>query len=221
MAFTTHLSAGGCRRWVWRCTNAITSPARSRRRSTTSRPKLLAEKPLGDHSVALDRYSRQPLLILKILPIAGRQFFSRCGLGADRRTYTLAAQELQQLGHLVALKTSGLSANALMSTPNAVLVPPDMRFAEIGQHYTVLREPTVERQCVSCFDVNDARRVLLVDHVTNEPKWLASGPAARPMSAVALSWVRSMKFSMRAEVPRKEDRYVQRIEHQCPADQLN
>src|SRR6266446_8076616 len=34
MAFTTHLSAGGCRRWVWRCTNAITSPARSWRRST-------------------------------------------------------------------------------------------------------------------------------------------------------------------------------------------
>src|SRR3984893_18777761 len=39
----------------------------------------------------------------------------------------------------------------------------DVHFAEISQHYTAFREPTVERQRVPYFDVNDARRVLLVD----------------------------------------------------------
>ena len=119
------------------------------------------EKPPGDRSVALDRCGRQPLLILKMLPVAGRQIVSRCGLDTGRRAYTVTAQELQQLRHLVPLTTSGLGANGLVSTPTAGLVPLDVHFAEISQHYTALREPTVERQCVPYFDVNDARRVLL------------------------------------------------------------
>jgi hypothetical protein len=65
---------------------------------------------------------------------------------------------------------------------------------------------------VYCWSIND---------VTNGPRWLASEPAARSTSAAALSYVRSMMFSLRAEVPGKEDRYVQRVEHQRAADQLN
>jgi hypothetical protein len=38
----------------------------------------------------------------------------------------------------------GLGANASVSTTTAVLVALDMRFAEINQHNTALREPTVE-----------------------------------------------------------------------------
>src|ERR1700746_3750698 len=97
-----------------------------------------------------------------MLPIAGRQIVSRCGLDTGRRAYTVTAQELQQLRHLVPLTTSGLGADAL-STPTAVLVPLDVHFAEISQHNTALGEPTVERQCVPYFDVNDAHSVLLVD----------------------------------------------------------
>ena len=99
-------------------------------------------------------HSRQPLLILKMLPIAGRQIVNRCGLDAGRRAYTVTAQELQQLPHLVAFTTSGLGANALVSTPTAVRIPLDVHFAEISQHYTALRETTVERQCLAYFDVN-------------------------------------------------------------------
>jgi hypothetical protein len=77
--------------------------------------------------------------------------------------YTVTAQELQQLRPLAPLTTQGFGANALVSTPTAVLISLNVHFAEISQQYTVLREPTVERQCVPYFDVNDARRVLLVD----------------------------------------------------------
>jgi hypothetical protein len=44
----------------------------------------------------------------------------------------VTAQELQQLRHLVPLTTSGLGADALVSTPTAVLVPLDVHFAEIS-----------------------------------------------------------------------------------------
>jgi hypothetical protein len=49
-----------------------------------------------------------------------------------------------------------------------VLVTLDMHIADISQHHTALPEPAVKRQCVSCFDVNDARSVLLVDQRTNK-----------------------------------------------------
>src|ERR1700730_1121827 len=34
---------------------------------------------------------------------------------------------------------------------------------KISQHHTTLRDPTVECQCVRYFDIDDARRVLLID----------------------------------------------------------
>jgi hypothetical protein len=40
--------------------------------------------------------------------------------------------------------------------------------AEISQHHIVLREPTVERQRVLCFDVNDAGSELLSDQRTDK-----------------------------------------------------
>jgi hypothetical protein len=102
-------------------------------------------------------------MILKMLGISGRQIVSRCGLDMGRRTYTVTAQELQQVHHLVSFTTTGLGANALVSTPPTALVPLDVHFAEISQHYAVLRKPTIECHRVPYFDVNDARCVLLVD----------------------------------------------------------
>ena len=92
-----------------------------------------------------------------------------------------------------------------------------------AKHHTALREPTVKRQCVPCFDVNDARRVLLIDQRTDkrDQDGSASGPAARPTRAAALSYVRSMMSSLRAGMPGKEDRYVQRAEHQRAVNRLN
>jgi hypothetical protein len=73
----------------------------------------------------------------------------------------VTAQELQQVRHLVSFTTTGLAANALVSTPPTALVPLDVHFAEISQHYAVLRKPTIECHRVPYFDVNDVRRVLL------------------------------------------------------------
>jgi hypothetical protein len=69
---------------------------------------------------------------------------------------------------LMALTTAGLGANALASTPPAILVTLDVNIAETIQHHTALREPTVEGPCVPHPYVNDARRVLLVDQRSNK-----------------------------------------------------
>src|SRR5215510_14953943 len=58
---------------------------------------------------------------------------------------------------------------------------------------------------VNCWSINEP---------TNAPRWPASGPAARPTRAAALSYVRSMMSSLRAGMPGKEGSYVQRAEHQ-------
>jgi len=50
-----------------------------------------------------------------------------------------------------------------MSMPTAALVLLDVNFAEISRRHAALREPTVERQCMPCLDMDDTRRVLLVD----------------------------------------------------------
>ena len=50
-----------------------------------------------------------------------------------------------------------------MSTPTATLVLLDVDLAEISQRHAAFPEPTVERQCVPCLDIDDARRVLLFD----------------------------------------------------------
>ena len=57
--------------------------------------ETLVEKPPDDRSVALDRYGRQPLLILEMSPIAGRQIVSRRDLDTGRRARSVIAQELQ------------------------------------------------------------------------------------------------------------------------------
>ena len=101
--------------------------------------------------------------MLKMLPIAGRQIASRCRLDVGGLAYTTIAQEVEQMRHLARLTAPRLSTNTSLSTPTAALVSLDVRFAEISHHYTALREPTVERYCVPCLNVNDARRVLLVD----------------------------------------------------------
>jgi len=67
------------------------------------------------------------------------------------------------LHHRTALSTPGIGANALVSTPPAVLVTYDVNLAEISQRHTAIRKPTVERPCVPNPDVNDARRILLID----------------------------------------------------------
>jgi hypothetical protein len=103
-----------------------------------------------------------------MLFVAGRPIVSCCDLGTGRRTCTTVAQELQELRDVVALSTPGLGENALVSAPTAALVMLDVHIAEISQHRTALREPTVERHCVLCLDVNDARSELLIDQRTDE-----------------------------------------------------
>src|SRR5262245_56214611 len=100
--------------------------------------------------------------------VAGRKILSCCGLGMSRRTCTMIAQELQELRDVVALSTPGLGENALVPAPTAVLVTLDVRIAESSQHHTALREPTIKRQRVPCFDVDDARSELLIDQRTAE-----------------------------------------------------
>src|SRR5271157_1253973 len=125
--------------------------------------EMLVKKLTGNRCVTLNRCGRQPLLILKMVLIAGHQIVSRCGLDTNRRAHAVIAQELQQLRHITPLNTPGLGTNALVPKTSTVLVALDVHLAEISQHNTALREPTIKCQCVQCLDVNDARRVLLRD----------------------------------------------------------
>src|SRR5271165_2051029 len=93
--------------------------------------EMLIKKLTGNPRVALNRCGRQPLLMLKMLLIAGYQILSRCGLDTNRRAQPLTAQELQQLLHITPLTMPGLGTNALVSTTTAVPVALGIRFAEI------------------------------------------------------------------------------------------
>ena len=79
---------------------------------------------------------------------------------------------------------------------------------KISQHHTTLRDPTVECQCVRYFDIDDARRVLLIDqrcHKRAKITCKRTGGAAA--SAATFSYVCSMIAPpCGAEVPGKEDR---------------
>jgi hypothetical protein len=61
------------------------------------------------------------------------------------------------------------------------LVLLDVDLAEIRQRHAVLRKPTVERHCVPYLDVDDARRVLLINQRCDERAKMScqwtSGPA--------------------------------------------
>src|SRR5262245_30664661 len=103
-----------------------------------------------------------------MLFVAGRKIFSCCDLDPGRRACTMTAQELQELHDVVAFSTPGLGENALVPAPTAVLVTLDVHIAESSQHHTALREPTINRQRVPCFDVDDARSELLIDQRTDE-----------------------------------------------------
>ena len=119
------------------------------------------EKLPCDGSVAFDRRRGQPLPILKVSPKVGRKIIGRCGVDAGGFAHTETLQEFQQLRHVAPFTTPGLGADRSMST--ATLILRDVSFAEISQGYAAFREPTVERQCVPCLDVDDVRRVLLLD----------------------------------------------------------
>jgi hypothetical protein len=99
-------------------------------------------------------------MVLKMLPIVGHQIINRCGFDTRRRAITATPQELQQQHQHLVLAIPGRGANTLVPTPSAILVTLDMHIAEISQDHTTLPEPTVKRQCVSCFDVNDTRSEL-------------------------------------------------------------
>jgi hypothetical protein len=165
------------------------------------------EKLPGNRPVTLDRCGRQPLIIPKMLPILGRQIVSRCGLDTARRAYGATAQELQQLHHLEAFTAAGLGANALVSTPTATLVPLDVCVPKISQHHTTLRDPTVKSQCVRYFDIDDARRVLLIDQRCHKRakvtcKWTGGATSERRDILICVFH----DASLRAEVPGKEGR---------------
>ena len=55
-----------------------------------------------------------------------------------------------------------------MPTSNALLVTLDVLIAEISQDHAAVPQPTVKRQCMSCFDVNDARSELMIEQRTNK-----------------------------------------------------
>jgi hypothetical protein len=42
-----------------------------------------------------------------------------------------------------------------------------MQIGEISQDHAALPQPTVKCQCMSCFDVNDARSELMIESRTN------------------------------------------------------
>src|SRR5262245_30708284 len=107
-------------------------------------------------------------MILKVLPIVGHLIINRCGFDTRRRAFTATTLELQQLHQRLVLTIPGRGTNALMPTSSAVLVTLDMRIAEISQDHTPVPEPTVKRQCVSGFDVNDARSELMIEQRTNK-----------------------------------------------------
>src|ERR1019366_3949810 len=94
--------------------------------------EMLVKKLTGNRCVALNRCGRQPLLILKMLLIAGYQIVSRCGLDTNRRAHTVIPQELQQLRHITPLNTPGLGANALVPTTSTVPVALEVNLADIN-----------------------------------------------------------------------------------------
>jgi hypothetical protein len=157
-----------------------------------------------------------------MLCIADRQIVRRCGLDTCRWAYTVTAQELQQVRHLVSFTTAGLGANALVSTPTTALVPLDVHFAEIGQHYTVLRKPTIECRRVPYFDVNDVRRVLLVDQGCDKRAKMASEWTSGAANEGRGALIRSSPDALPAGGSASEENfYVRRIERQRAADHLN
>src|ERR1035438_905571 len=123
--------------------------------------EMLIKKLTGNRRIALNRYGRQPLLILKMLLKTRYQLLSRCGLDTNGRAHTLIAQELQQLRHSAPLDTPGLRSNTLLPTTSTVPVTLQVPLTEISQPYTPLCEPTVKCHRMQCFDINDTRRVLL------------------------------------------------------------
>jgi hypothetical protein len=117
------------------------------------------EKLKCEPAVGPDRCGSQPLVTPQVLLEAD----DRYGVDIGPLAHTSGAQELQQLAHVESFATPRLRANGSMSTPTATPVLLDVDLAEIGQRHSALREPTVERQCMPCLDIDDTRRVLLVD----------------------------------------------------------
>jgi len=136
---------------------------RSARRSTAPFPKRwwrrTAWRPFGSAQSLWSPAPADPEDVAHNGPPDRQLLWSRYGpRGIHRDLARTAAAASPRTIH-----TTSLGANALVSTPTAALIPLDLHFAEIDQHHTMLREPTVECQCVPCLDVNDARCVLLVD----------------------------------------------------------
>ena len=99
----------------------------------------------------------------KVLLEADHKRIGRYGIDVGGLAHTTSTQELQHLAHVISLATPGLGTDGSMLMPTAALVPLDMDLAEISQRHSALREPTVERHCVQCLDIDDTRRVLLVN----------------------------------------------------------
>jgi hypothetical protein len=103
------------------------------------------------------------LLLPKVVLKADGKIVSRRGIDVAGFARTASAQEAQQLAHLVPLTPPRFLTDGLTATPTAALVLLDVNLAELGERRAALREPTIERQGVPCLDMDDTRRVLLLD----------------------------------------------------------
>jgi len=120
--------------------------------------------------------------------------------------------------HLAPLLLPGPNANVPVSTPCTVLIPLDVRLSESDQLNAALGKPTVEGQCVPRFDVDDAGRVLLLNQRSNKVLEMARQWAGGAADERSGTLIRSIHDALlRAGTPAKEDRYVQRREHQSGA----
>src|SRR5450631_3955942 len=97
-----------------------------------------------------------------------------------------------------------------------------MHFAEIGQRHAVLREPTVECQCVPYLDVNDARCELLVDQRCDKRTKMTCDRTTSTADERRGALIRSFhKMLLVGGSARQGDGYVRCVEHQRMADQVN
>lgn len=125
--------------------------------------KLKSESALG-----LNRRRGETLVVLKVPLEAHDKNIGRDVIDVGGLAYNASAQESQHLAHAISLATPGLSTDGLMPTPPAPLELLDRDVAEISQRHPALREPSIERECMQCLDMNDCRDGLLIRQRRNQ-----------------------------------------------------
>ena len=111
-----------------------------------------------DRRVTLDRGGSQASVLPKVLLVAGHRASRRASKWSMTAAHTPCACRKRSTSRTSCCSRRRVSGRTGPATPVAPNESFDMAVNEIGQLNTLLLEPTVQRQCMSCPDVDDGRR---------------------------------------------------------------